>query len=227
MQSFLARCVALALIAGGFALTGDVARLVDRGRRVIEGRSTRSAAPTRAAAADAPEPPAPPPASAAPGGQSPAGSAAAEPATVAEAAPSAPRPRNPAADAPVGRRVAVPAAPADGPATVDPRSLAVGDRVLVWLRPESRGARGGDMVALDVIEPGSAEALLHRHAALAFADRSAVQAAPRRVVIGDSTGGSIARGARLRLTPVHGLNGRGTAEDLGTVAAIDVVRQAN
>lgn len=228
MQSLLARVVALALIAGGFMLTGDIPRLIERGRHVIEGRSTRAASAAKAAGEQPAEPAEPAETAAAAAAAPPApavpAAGAAEPPAVAETPASPARPRDPAAGAPVGRRVALPAPPADGPATVDPRSLGVGDRVLVWLRPESRAARGGDMVALDVIEPGSAEALLHRHAALAFADRSAVQAPPRRVVIGDPAGGSIARGAKLKLTPVHGLNGRGNAEDLGTVSAIDVVR---
>lgn len=215
MQSLLARCFALALIAGGFALTGDVARLVERGRRVIEGRGTQQVArsqPAEAAAGPAAVPqadPLPSPTEPPPGGDS---------------APSAVRPRDPAADDPVGRRVAVPSPPTDGPAAIEPRALAVGDRVLVWLKPEGHTNRGGDLIALDIIEPVSAEALLHRHAALAYADKGGVQAAPRRVVIGTGSAARINRGDRLRLAPVHGVNGRGELEDLGKVAAIDVVR---
>lgn len=215
MQSLLARCFALALIAGGFALTGDVARLVERGRRVIEGRGTQRGArsqPAEATAGPAAAPQADPP------------PAPTEPPAVADAASSAARPRDPAADDPVGRRVAVPSPPPGGPAAIEPRALAVGDRVLVWLRPEGRANREGDLVALDIIEPVSAEALLHRHAALAYADQGGVQAAPRRVVIGAGSAARISRGDRLRLAPVHGVNGRGGLEDLGAVIAIDIVR---
>ena len=193
MQSFLAKVVALAFVAGGFALTGDLGRLLDRGRRLIEGRTD---AATSAAAAPA-----------------------------AETSPA--RPRMPAADAPVGRRVAVPPPPATGPTSVDPRQLAVGARVLVWVRHAGRPAGAAhDLVALDIVDPGSAEALLHRHAALVLDGRERVEAAPRRVVIGASAAAGIARGEPLRITPLHGVNGPGVPETLGVVAAIEVVRTA-
>lgn len=227
MQSLLARVVALSLIAGGFMLTGDIPRLIERGRHVIEGRSTRAGPAVKAAGEQPAElaEPAETAAAAAPAAPAPVAPAvgAAEPPAVAEAPASPTRPRDAAGD-PVGRRVALPSPPADGPAAVEPRALAVGDRVLVWLKPEGRANRGGDLIALDIIEPGSAEALFHRHAALAYADKGGVQAAPRRVVIGAGSAARISRGERLRIAPVRGVNGPGGPEDLGTVAAIDVVR---
>lgn len=224
MQSLIARCFALALIAGGFALTGDIPRLIERGRRVIEGRSTRTKAPATADD-EQPTPFAEPPESAAAAvtpGPAPAAAAEAQPVAAAPSPPA--RSRDPSAGDPVGRRVALPSPPADGPSSVEPRALAVGDRVLVWLKPEVRANRGGDLIALDIIEPGSAEALFHRHAALAYADKGGVQAAPRRVVIGTGSAARISRGERLRIAPVRGVNGRGGHEDLGAVAAVDVVR---
>jgi hypothetical protein len=234
MQSFLAKLAALAFVAGGFLLTGDLGRLVDRGRRVIEGRSAPAAGPSGAsdvaaaraddmadavAGAAAPKKPADtaplaPPAA-------PAGPVApTEP-------PAAAPPRGPASDAPVGRRVAVPPPPATGPTSVEPRELAAGDRVLVWVRKAGRSAGAAyDMVALDIVDPGSAEALLHRHAALVLDGRTRVEAAPRRVVIGAAGAPGIARNAPLSVTPLHGVNGAGRPETLGPVAAIEIVRTA-
>jgi len=218
MQSFLAKLAALALVAGGFAVTGDLGRLLDRGRRVIEGRGRVAAAPPQAAAGAA-EPSrtaAPAPATAPAVGPGPL-------APFLPAEPLAPRPRDPAADAPVGRRVAVPPPPATGPAAVDPRQLIAGARVLVWVRQLGRPAGAShDLVALDIVDPASAEALLHRHAALALDGRTRVEAAPRRVVIGVPGAARIARGEPLRLTPLHGVNGPGQSETLGSVAAIEI-----
>jgi hypothetical protein len=218
MQSFLAKVAALALVAGGFAVTGDLGRLVDRGRRVIEGRGRAATAPAEAppqVAAGAAEPP-----------RTAAPAAAVDPGPLAPLLPAEPlaaRPRDPAADAPVGRRVAVPPPPTTGPAAVDPRQLAAGARVLVWVRQAGRPANAAhDLVALDIVDPGSAEALLHRHAALALDGRTRVEAAPRRVVIGTAGASRIARGEPLRLTPLHGVNGPGQPETLGSVAAIEI-----
>ena len=82
------------------------------------------------------------------------------------------------------------------------------------------------LVALDIVDPGSAEALLHRHAALALDGRTRVEAAPRRVVIGAAGAPGIARNAPLSVTPLHGVNGAGRPETLGPVAAIEIVRTA-
>jgi len=219
MQSFLAKVVALAFVAGGFALTGDLGRLLDRGRRVIEGRTDAAAPAADVAASQSEASAATPPATTA----TTVPSTAAVP--TAETSPA--RPRMPAADAPVGRRVAVPPPPATGPTSVDPRQLAVGARVLVWVRHAGRPAGAAhDLVALDIVDPGSAEALLHRHAALVLDGRERVEAAPRRVVIGASAAAGIARGEPLRITPLHGVNGPGVPETLGVVAAIEVVRTA-
>ena len=36
MQSFLARFAAVGIVAGGFLVTGDLGRLADRGRRLLD-----------------------------------------------------------------------------------------------------------------------------------------------------------------------------------------------
>ena len=46
MQSFLAKCAALGIVAGGFTLTGDVGRLADRGRQLLDARTVPSETPT-------------------------------------------------------------------------------------------------------------------------------------------------------------------------------------
>ena len=71
MRTVLAKCCVLALIAGGFALTGDAGRVFARGRRVLESTTLPSHAadlpadsaadPTAAAAVAAAPPSATPP----------------------------------------------------------------------------------------------------------------------------------------------------------------------
>ena len=45
MQSFLAKCAALGIVAGGFTLTGDVGRLVERGQRLLDAQTVPSETP--------------------------------------------------------------------------------------------------------------------------------------------------------------------------------------
>lgn len=60
MQNLLGTCVALALLAGGFALTGDLGWLVGRGLRVIHATDIPAGTPpTPVAPAPAPDLPAP------------------------------------------------------------------------------------------------------------------------------------------------------------------------
>ena len=42
MQSFLAKCPALGIVAGGFTLAGDVCRLEERGQRLVDARTVPS-----------------------------------------------------------------------------------------------------------------------------------------------------------------------------------------
>ena len=97
--------------------------------------------------------------------------------------------------------------------------------MLVWVRrPGTAGqARGTDLIALDLIDPKSGEALEHRHAAMTHgSEGTTVHAAPRRVVITRDATGRIAKGGLLQLAPLHGVNGLGPEETIGTVLAIDV-----
>jgi len=233
MQSFLAKCVALGIVAGGFTLTGDVGRVAERGRRLLDARTVPSETPaepmtdgdnaaargidSRHAATpappEAPQPPAPP---------------LAQPTTatqpvVAAAARAMPSVRLP--DAPIGRPVAMPTPPANGPDWIDLRRVPAGSRVLVWVRRSGTAgrARAMDLIALDLIDPKSGEALEHRHAAMTHgSEGTTVHAAPRRVVITRDATGRIAKGGLLQLAPLHGVSGLGPEEAIGTVLAIDV-----
>lgn len=207
MQSFLAKCAAVGIVAGGFTLTGDVGRLAERGQRLLDARTVPSETPSA-------EP-------------SPVPTAA--PAVVSDPAPEVveaevPPARDPHIDAPLGRAVAVPAPPAHGPDSLDLRPLAAGSRVLVWVRRQGAASRGRsmDLIALDLIDPNAGEALEHRHADLTHGGESTtVHAAPRRVVITLDSRGRLAKGAVLRLAPLHGVNGLGAEETIGQLVAID------
>jgi hypothetical protein len=228
MQSFLAKCAALGIVAGGFTLTGDVGRLADRGRRLLDARTVPSetpAAPTAdghdAIAPRATETPRTPSAPFA------APQAAVHPTTAAPpaASPARPMPSVPLLDAPIGRAVAMPPPPAKGPDSIDLRHVPAGSRVLVWVRrpgPTSR-SRSTDLIALDLIDPNTGEALEHRHAAMTHgSEGTTVHAAPRRVVITRDASGRIAKGTTLRIAPLHGVIGLGSEEAIGTVLAVDV-----
>ena len=210
MQSFLVKCAALGIVAGGFTLTGDVGRLADRGRRLLDARTVPSETPADQAT-DAQEATI----------QSNAAPQAAPAPAPARTPPSVPL----LLDAPIGRAVTVPPPPAKGPDSIDLRQVPAGSRVLVWVRrPGSTSrSRSTDLIALDLIDPNSGEALEHRHAAMTHgSEGTTVHAAPRRVVITRDATNKIAKGAMLRITPLHGVIGLGSEEPIGTVLAVDV-----
>jgi hypothetical protein len=219
MQSFLAKCAVLGIVAGGFTLTGDLGRLADRGRRLVDATGV----PTDGSPGHA-EPAA---AAVTPAGAAPS-AAAPTPAPVpaVRAQPQArPLPGDAPADAPIGRPVP-PLPSSGGVAAVDLRQIAPGSRVLVWVRRPGAAALGhGDreLIALDVIDPSTGEALEHRPAAVG--DRSPSHAVPRRVAVAADQPGRIARGDTLRLAPVRGVNGTGSVEEIGRVLAIDLPSQ--
>jgi hypothetical protein len=230
MQSFLAKCAALGIVAGGFTLTGDVGRLAERGQRLLDARTVPSETPaepmTEGHAASAQASEAPQAAAALVMASPPAGQLdTAVPPAAPAPAPTRALPSVPLLDAPIGRAVTVPPPPAKGPDSIDLRHVPVGSRMLVWVkRSGSTGrSRSTDLIALDLIDPNSGEALEHRHAAMTHgSEATTVHAAPRRVVITRDANGRIAKGAMLRVTPLHGVIGLGSEEAIGTVLAIDV-----
>jgi hypothetical protein len=224
MQSFLAKCAAVGIVAGGFTLTGDVARIAERGQRLLDARTVPSDTPAKpstvadvdsATGSESAHP-------AEPADSVTAPVAAPEPAA---ATPEVLKPRNPLFDAPLGRAVAVPAPPAQGPDSIDLRQLPAGSRVLVWVKRQGAAGRGRSMelLRLDLIDPNTGEALEHRHADMTHGSESTtVHAAPRRIVISLDSRGRLAKGAMLRLAPLHGVNGLGAEESVGQVMAIDI-----
>lgn len=250
MQSFLAKCAALGIVAGGFTLTGDVGRLADRGRRLLDARTVPSemaVEPTSEAASALPSVPTASPVAmpeAAPSPAVPQAATAPAPAptpdTPAASAsePTRSMPPEARADAPVGRAVSVPAPPASGPDSIDLRQVTAGSRLLIWIRRPGASARSVDLIALDIIDPISGEALEHRHAALTVGapapvgtagpvathgtEATTVHAAPRRVVITRNAASCIAKGSTLRIAPLHGVNGLGSEEHVGTILAFSI-----
>ena len=224
MQTFLAKCTALAVLLGGFFVTGDVAKLAEQGTKLLNATTVPDTGPAEAlppepavaapyeAAAPAPPQPVQPPAH--PVAQS-----------VAAATPAAPAPAPvPHPRAPLGHRVTRPVPPADSPAALELASLRAGDRLLVWV---GRSPATTAVIAYDIVDPAAGEALEHRHL---FEDEdAAVHAVPRRVQLsGDSMrGGLIMRGGMLRLLPagiVHGAGAAQQIETLGPVRAMQVQR---
>jgi hypothetical protein len=243
MQSFLAKCAAVGIVAGGFAATGDLGRLAERGQRLLEARTVPHE-PTAEAAAEAPVAVTAAPAAAAPAtferplpaqpfapAGDPGPGAPASPAATSGAAAGPAAALFSASDtiAALGRPVAVPAPPPASPDAIDVRHLVAGQRVLVWLRKPGVAATGRaiDLLALDIIDPGTAAALEYRHleahhAAGSATAQAAVHASPRRIVIGPADAGRITKGTALRVAPVRGVHGVGAVETLGTVLAIDL-----
>jgi hypothetical protein len=151
MQSFLARCCLLAVLAAGFVCTGDAARLLRTAGRLMN--STHVPGITRATGArgdvargDSAEAPVAPVTSAA--GSPPPAAGGGLPLPLDPSPPSATGP-----DAPVSRPIGPP--PADGPASIRVADLAPGARVLVWIGHGSRRdpLRPVEVIALDVIDP--------------------------------------------------------------------------
>lgn len=226
MRAFLARCAAVGLIVGGFALTGDAGRLLARSRGVIEAttipQATDSAAPLPsggtptdgrsavAAAAPASEP----------------GSSATAPAS-SERSGSA---IDHAADAPLGSAPSRIVPDRSARSSLGIASLAPGDRILVWL---GRGSpRATAPLAYDVVDPATGDAIEVGHAA--GDDRLAAHAPRRRVRLEGSTrrstftrsesaidAGRIEVDRWLRLSAVG--SHAAPSETIGPVVAIQVV----
>lgn len=190
MRTFLAKCSAVALIAGGFALTGDAGRLLARGRGVIDATTIPQAA--------APSAPAPPVVSDAPAvveaesAATPPAQPATAPASAASSLPASPPPP----DAPVGSPAPrfVPGGTAQ--TTVHVTALSPGDRILVWIGKNA--ARGTVApLAFDVVDPVTGDAIELRHAS--GDDRRSPLAPRRRVRLEGSLQQGMFAGSRSAL----------------------------
>ena len=272
MRTVLAKCCVLALIAGGFALTGDAGRVFARGRRVLESTTLPSHAadlpadsaahPTAAAAPPSAAPLSAAPPSATPPDHTPASDAQPEPRVPAadpvssESATPVPPATTPApstqralapADAPIGTPRAGMTLPTSSPESIDLATLSPGDRIVVWVgRRGNRKETAGSMtIALDVIDPKSAEVLEQRHAG--GGEQGASHAPLRRIrILGSATesflggvtptgpSGRISRQQSLRIVTVDRAPARQDAnasqseqapvETIGPVQAMAVVR---
>jgi hypothetical protein len=203
MQSFLSKLAGFGLIVGGFAATGDLRGLVDRGTRLVNATTVPVDAET--------EPASPPP------GPVPQSAYAVQ--AVPTAPPVQPAPPAPAEarDAPVGHPVAAARLPVSTLESLDLRTLAPGKRLAVWVGTPPA------LVAFDVVDPASGEVLEQQ---LTQAGE-APHAIPRRVRLEGDTSRprQIVRGGSLRLSPLgiaHGASPAGPTETLGPVRAIQI-----
>ena len=156
MSSILSRFVAIGIIAGGFALTGDLGKLAKRGLDVVNSRDVPTATPEES-------------------GMSPAATALADAATrdverivaTAEAVANGSPAHTPAPPgSPQGKAVIARDAdfrpPQHGIDTIELSSLTAGNRVVVWLAmPRRSGGRAYRCLVFDVVDPSSG----HRRAA--------------------------------------------------------------
>lgn len=197
MSTILSRLVAVGIIAGGFALTGDLGRLASRGLAVLNARDVPSARPEAPEATSA---------------------AAAQPSAPASPAPGQPR------TAPQESEFRP---PVDGVGQVDLAGLAPGDRVVIWLTsPRGSGGRAHRCLVFDMIDPSESEALAYEAVSLA-ADGSpkATAAPPRRVRLrGEGTGGVVVVGGWAEVQR-RGVAADGVGlERFGPVVALGLVR---
>jgi hypothetical protein len=145
MRNILPKLLAIGLLSGGFAATGDLGWLARRGIRLLEA----STVPTESAAFEP---------NADGTGYDPAGVAS-------TGFGSADLGGTDLGGATPGGALGLTSSrqgihPADGPAAVDLAALMPGARLVVWVR--NPGTRGAEPVTLDLIDPAGGAALLHR-----------------------------------------------------------------
>jgi hypothetical protein len=222
MSSILSRVAAVGIIAGGFALTGDLGRLAKRGLEVVNSRDVPAA--RTADDADAPAVTA-----------TPNDETSRQVEQVAAAAEAFAHGGDVKTAAPVGVAAGKPALtrdadfrpPQDGIDTIELSSLVAGNRVVVWLSiPRRSGGRAYRCLVFDIVDPDTGEALAYE--AVSFAADGSPQAtatAPRRVRLqGDGLGGAVAKSGRIDIQR-RGVAADGVgSETIGPVAALSVVR---
>lgn len=171
MQNLFAKLTALALIGGGFAATGDLGWIAERGMRVLDAADV--AMPT------ARDEGTPPPGV---GGEF---AVSRPPAVTADPRPQPGAAAESNASGAVAQAVPVRLEPpAGGPRQIAWSGLVAGDRIVVWLAAgETR------CLVLDMVDPATGEALAYRAVAISPEGRPlAADGPPRRVVIGRRAG---------------------------------------
>jgi len=246
MQTFLAKCSALAVILGGFLFTGDVAWLTQRGMRLLNAKTIPSETvrpeiiSSEQSNRQSPQPPVASPAPT----QAFADHVQALPSAPSSVSATAAHTPDTLQERPATGVIPLPAD--GGLECVDFSQLRIGDRVLIWIAhgtvaPNGRSAPQA-VVAFDVIDPISGEALEQRHLTVGTSGMIAdSHLPPRRVVIAGSgspspfgrgftaaiTLGRISRGHTIQLAPLNlqrGISVVGVSESLGPVQAITVQR---
>ena len=230
MQNLFAKLIALGILAGGFALTGDLGWLAERGQRVI-GAAEVASAPAMAVV-DGPVPGVQPlaPAEPAPVNQQPAETD--EPPVPAQPAPTvSPTPQpsvtpidptpNPHHPVPAGSvAVAEFKPPTGGPRTVSWSDLRPGDRLVIWLASTRHRC-----LVLDMVDPAAGEALAYEAAAVTPAGHPPAAAGPpRRIVVASADGAvSITCGGMLHVTATGLATNDHGGEWLGPVESLAVI----
>jgi hypothetical protein len=241
MSTILARCAALGIVAGGFAVTGDLGRLADRGLKVLnasdvpaahstESGTVEESAPAAAsAAAVATLPSAGPPAPLTPASPPAAPPQAISDGPVAKAAAAAsPSPAAAHDPAPVGSTLDFRPG-AGGLEQADIAALSPGNRLVVWLTVARRaGTPAYRCLVFDMVDPAAAEALVYEAVSFTADGRpQATATAPRRVrIAGGADGRMVAKGGAIRVQRLgiaQGLDGD-HGEIVGPIVAIDVIR---
>ena len=195
MQNLLAKLAALGILVGGFALTGDLGWLAERGQRVIGAAEVASApamafldaAPLASAVAEpAPQGPVPPE------------PAPAEPAAAPAFTPidtTSPPASPPATDS---MPVAEFKPPAGGPQSVALADLRPGDRVVVWL-----GSTRHRCLVFDLVDPSAGGALVYEAAAVTRQGQPLAAAGPPRRVVVSGEPSANAPGRLFRGGAIH------------------------
>jgi len=224
MQNILPKATVLALIAGGFSLTGDLGWIADRGLRVLDAADVAmpaaSGEPEAAGSVPAADPVA-----------VPRSLAAADPVEPPQPVPdpvpqpvqaAGPPPAYPAPSAPAHAAAQVPVKPpTGGAAEANWNRLQPGSRVTVWL-----AAPGPRCLVLDVVEPATGEALAYEAVGLSADGRPLAAATPpRRVIVGrPGDPPAIFKGGMLHLAPAGIATAGEAGRWLGPVEALLVLR---
>jgi hypothetical protein len=215
MSNILSRLAAVGIVAGGFALTGDLGKLAQRGIDVVNSRDVPWPRATHAEATPSPADDGAQSASETTASPEPAAGAVASGA----AAPGPTRPLGVVRDTEFRP-------PRDGLDQIDPSSLEAGGRIVVWLSmPRRSGGRAYRCLVFDVVDPSSGEALAYE--AVSFTGDGVPQATatpPHRVrLVGHGPSGTIVRGGEIdvqrRGIAADGVGG----ECIGPIAALDLV----
>lgn len=211
MQNFLAKAVVLAMLVGGFSLTGDLGWIAEKGQRIVGAVDVPAGFDNTVAFLSQDQP------------------AVLSPTADARLAPEDPSPpaETPPAEAPSSRPFGAPEPvgaafkpPVGGATEIAWTSLGTGSRVVVWLAgPPYR------CIVLDFVDPTTGEALLYDVATVDDAGKPLATAGPpRRVIVGRDEdgrlyGAGIVRGGSLHVTQT-GIATHAAGQWLGPIASL-------